>query len=148
LEGIRLHKVNFHRSSDKRSVLVLTEILEFESFLRKPKGAGNSWVIRACCDDLISGSDADNHRRWFTASIESVRANEILAQNATLELGEEAGWTPKSFAMASILDDFCIPACGMLKQMDGVGYHNNNGIRRSTATAGPAPPPKPEYQFW
>jgi hypothetical protein len=147
LEGIRLHKVNSHRSTSNKSILVLTEILDLECQIGKPKGQDNVHVISARCDKMIPGSDGDGEKRWFTASIESVRGNEILAQNVDLELGDEAGWTPETFATVGVLGDLYIPACQMLKEMDDVGFYNNNGVRRAPRAPKPEPPQTP-YSFW
>jgi hypothetical protein len=147
LDDIRLHKINFHQSTNKRSILVLTEIQAFVWQIEQPKGKQNIQVISAHCDKIIPGSAGDSEARWFTASIESVRGKEILAQNADLELGDEAGWTPETFAKADILGDLYIPACQMLKQIDGVGYHNNNGVQR-TFRQPKTEPKEPEYRFW
>jgi hypothetical protein len=148
LDDIRLHKVNSYQSTSKRSILVVTEILAFVCTIERPKGQKNIHVISADCDKIIPGSEGDVEARWFTARIESVRGKEFLAQNETLELGDEAGWTPETFAKADILGDLYIPACQMLKQMDGVGLHNRNGVPRTVPKAKKAEPPAAPYQFW
>ncbi|EPE31588.1 hypothetical protein GLAREA_12344 [Glarea lozoyensis ATCC 20868] len=142
LQEIYLHKVNLHRSSNNRSVLSISEVLAFITNICSPPGKPDVRIIRAT---YYNGPGSGFNYRWFTASIESVRGNELLVQNKKLELGEEAGWTPETFA--DVLPDLSIPACQMLKQMDHVGYYNENGIRRSPPPTQTSPP-KPVERYW
>lgn len=65
---------------------------------------------------------------WHEASISSTRADTLLRQNTALELGDEADWSLETLDDLDVSKDFYLPACEMLKQMDGVGIHNDNGI--------------------
>ena len=120
----------------------------FEFQMGRAKSKENTHAIRAKYDDPQSSSEAaGGETRWFEASIQSVRADELLAQNGNLELGEESGWTPETFSNAMVLDDLYLSACEMLKRMDTVGVHNDNGAIRPVPIARSSPE-KPVVTFW
>ena len=87
---------------------------------------------------------------WQEVSISCPKADHILEQNKTLELGEETSWTPEKLSAVDTLPSLYLPACEMIKQMDGVGFYNNNEIPILATPAHSlaefqAPP---EYYFW
>jgi hypothetical protein len=65
---------------------------------------------------------------WYEAKITTNKADELLKENIDLEFGEEVSWTPKMLISTNIIEELVLPACEMIKQMDGVGFHNNNNI--------------------
>jgi hypothetical protein len=88
---------------------------------------------------------------WHEVSISSVVANKILLENAALELGEEASWTPESLSSVDTAQAIYLPACEMLKKMDGIGHYTDNCVDPCAA----APPSENTekdaqvpYQFW
>lgn len=87
---------------------------------------------------------------WHEVSISCPKADHILEQNKTLELGEETSWTPEKLSAVDALPSLYLPACEMVKQMDGVGFSNNNEM---PIQATPAPSlaefqAPQEYYFW
>jgi hypothetical protein len=63
---------------------------------------------------------------WHEVSIASAQATKAFEENKSLKLGEEAAWTADSISSAAW--DMCSPACEMLKQMDDIGWNNENGV--------------------
>lgn len=114
---------------------------------------------RSSCVFLAAPSAFDRHpteklTKWWEASISSTQLDKMLEENKSLPLGDEATWAaeykdPKFAAMATALS---IPACEMLKQMDGVGQHNQNGIIRTEIPVPPKASKKPraaaDIGFW
>ena len=88
---------------------------------------------------------------WHEVSISSNKADELFEQNKKLELGDEASWTPESLSKVDAAQAMYLPACEMIKKMDGVGYWNENGVdvkkAMSTITASSTRPP-PQMVFW
>jgi len=66
---------------------------------------------------------------WIEVSIHSTKVDELLSQNERLELGDEVGWLPEHFTKADAAQTLYLPACEMLKQMDGIGYHNEHHMK-------------------
>lgn len=64
---------------------------------------------------------------WQEAAIISTRINDLVAANEKLELGDRAGWTQVD--MNDTVMDMCSPAFELLKQMDGVGWEDENGVQ-------------------
>jgi len=62
---------------------------------------------------------------WFELSLHSTKIDGFMAQHEKLEIGDEASWLPEHLFDAA--QALYLPACEMLKQMDGIGYHNDNG---------------------
>jgi hypothetical protein len=65
---------------------------------------------------------------WFEVSIKSAAAEDYFKQNMKLELGEEVAWTQEMITDASVLKSIWQPASDIVKQMDGVGFWNYNGL--------------------
>ena len=90
---------------------------------------------------------------WYEATVSSVNADTVLEMNKTLELGEEAAWTASELEKLDAAADVFLPALGMVKGMDGVGFYNNNGLDygikevTSTIAASNQKPSKP-YKYW
>jgi hypothetical protein len=70
--------------------------------------------------------------------------DEKLDVNTTLENGEEASWHADE--VTGLVENLIRPACHMLKQMDGVGFYNDNGFKKEDYA--PPPTPTPEEVFW
>ena len=87
--------------------------------------------------------------QWFEVSISSAQLDIILQQNERLGLGEEARWTPQEVSDLDIAKSIYLPALEMLKQMDGVGQYNHNGINiRSMVATTQIPQKAKELDPW
>jgi hypothetical protein len=143
LDGIRVHRVNKYarraagaeggspasaaaRATRDSSYLKIDEVLEL--YLRN-RIAPNKVVVFDAYPHATEGKKPSDFQGtvpyWFEVSIHSTKVDEVLAQNEKLGLGDEAAWLPEHFVDAA--QALYLPACEMLKQMDGVGYHNDNG---------------------
>lgn len=88
---------------------------------------------------------------WHEVSISSVDANKVFEQNKRLELGDEADWTTEYLLKAQALEAMLLPACEMLKKMDGVGFYNDNGVDPSARVRQQYPEEQPQQEnqyFW
>lgn len=129
IDGIRVHRISRYSSADHKSVLKVSEITELDVnaivdpttditvFKAIPSG-----ILRPGCEKVDL---------WHEVSISSVDANKVFEQNKKLELGDEAGWTTEYLSKVHALEAMLLPACEMLKRMDGVGYYNDNGVNHS-----------------
>ncbi|CAG8975536.1 hypothetical protein HYALB_00005604 [Hymenoscyphus albidus] len=134
LVSIQVFRNTMYQSNDGRSVLKIQEIIKMP-----PPG-------RATIDDHVvfianeqSNQSTSDLKKWFVVSIESNEANQLVKQNESMELGEEAGWTPETMASAGVAKDLYLPACAMLTSMCGVGINNGNGLvaRKNPRTVAP-----------
>ncbi|KUJ11122.1 uncharacterized protein LY89DRAFT_237325 [Mollisia scopiformis] len=91
-------------------------------------------------------------RYWWEASISSPRGDKILEENQSLELGDEPSWSAKDMEESDVASSLYAPACEMLRQMDGVGFENRNGMPpRSVMEQSKFVPkggPQDEIGFW
>lgn len=93
---------------------------------------------------------------WYEASIICPQLHTFLERNKSLELGEDASWTPEAIANMDAAKSLWAPALDMLKQMDGVGLtsKNNSDYRSRPASMHPAVLSRAvstnmgPYQFW
>lgn len=69
---------------------------------------------------------------WQEVSITSSQISDIVRANEKLELGDQAGWTPADMSGAAV--DMCSHAFPMLRQMDGVGWEDENGVQIAVQT--------------
>jgi len=86
----------------------------------------------------------DHLYSWYETSISCPPIDSALKVSQTLEIGEEASWTSEE--VSDFVENLIRPACQMLKQMDGVGYYNDNGCKKSDFA--PPRPETPEEVFW
>lgn len=63
---------------------------------------------------------------WYEAYLTSSKANEAFRENLHLEFGDETDWSPDTLKKCGAFDDLLKAATGMVKKMDGVGYHDDN----------------------
>jgi hypothetical protein len=151
IDGARVHRNSRYKSRDGISILKVSEIQDLDVDDRKVPGTdltviraiANKWERKPCVK-LDS---------WYEVSISSTEVDDVFQQNEKLELGDEAGWTSQSLTNIGVAQALFLPACEMLKQMDGVGSYNDNGVDVRSELAAPSAvssrsaPPKP-YVFW
>jgi len=143
IDSVRVNRISMFKSSDDKSLLKVAEIQDLDIF-SAPVPDKNITVYKAIAsNEYRPGCVKVNS--WNEVSIQCVELNEKLKQNLDLELGDEAGWTPQSLSNLSAAQAMYLPACQMLKQMDGVGQWNDNGAD-SNPTFGQPPPPPPEKE--
>lgn len=66
-----------------------------------------------------------------------------------LVLGEEPSWTPEKLSEVNAAQSMYLPACEMLKQMDGVGFYNDNEVDvKAAERQEPSEPESGPYFFW
>lgn len=66
---------------------------------------------------------------WYEISVTSKLIDTTFAKSKTLEIGEEAPWTVDQFSSPAGLEAMYRPALAIVKNMDSVGFSNNNGLR-------------------
>ena len=71
---------------------------------------------------------------WIEACIQSKVIHSAFQKNETLELGDEAAWSPEELRDLGAFDDLVTAASDTVKQIDAVGYWCDNG--RAAATQG------------
>ena len=146
LAGVRVHRISRYKSNDAKSTLKISNLQLLDILIfSAPDGVHFklSPVPASCkpCEKL---------GEWFEVSMSSAQLNGILEQNEKLGLGEEAKWTPEEVSDLDIAKSIYLPALEMLKQMDGIGQYNNNGVELKAAEVVKERKviPKPEEDYW
>ena len=75
---------------------------------------------------------------WIEACIQSKVIHSAFQKNETLELGDEAAWSPEELCNMRIFEDIICAATDTVKQMDAVGYWCDNN-RSTIAQSGSGP---------
>ncbi|POR39804.1 Uncharacterized protein TPAR_00024 [Tolypocladium paradoxum] len=65
---------------------------------------------------------------FYEASVSSVRAEELFAENRDMRLGEETTWDCDKLEREGVFEDLCRRAFGMVTQMNHIGLLNDNGL--------------------
>ncbi|RDW60219.1 hypothetical protein BP5796_11825 [Coleophoma crateriformis] len=145
--NIRVRRVSYYSDREKRSILHVTDVEDYQLETRQV-GAMREYRTQAL---PIHRGDFS---QWHEVSISSAVADKAFQQNLKLELGEEAGWTVALLENKDVASDILTPALNMIKQIDGVGYWNNNGhehvleSRPSPSKVGTFVPQKAQVQYW
>ncbi|KAE9373238.1 hypothetical protein N431DRAFT_465535 [Stipitochalara longipes BDJ] len=128
LAAIRVYRTCRYKSKDANSMLKISEVYSPDIHKTSvPKECSTHFKLlpgppeRKPCEKPGLG-------HWFEVSISSAQLDSVLEQNQTLELGEEAKWTPEGLSKLGFAKSIYLRACEMLKQMDGIGQYNNNGV--------------------
>lgn len=64
---------------------------------------------------------------WYEASISSATAQDLLAENAGLQLGDEASWDCDRLERRGVFTSLCRSGLALVSAMDGIGSRNDNG---------------------
>jgi len=145
LDGVRVHRIVEYLSGDATSILHIAEIHDLDVNAQ----VGETHTIYKAESNTVPRPGCEKVDYWHEVSISSTDAIKNFEENMTLEFGDEASWTPESISKQNVAAAMYQPACEMLKQMDGIGFWNDNGIEEDKA----APPidkrrEPVKYQFW
>ncbi|KAI0449312.1 hypothetical protein F5B21DRAFT_518243 [Xylaria acuta] len=86
---------------------------------------------------------------WYEAVLKSDTLSKAFEQNENLELGNEVEWTSEDILKSGAVEALIRKAADMVKNMDGVGYWNDN--RRTDLLRGVGKPSKGQdvvEKFW
>ncbi len=145
LAGVRVHRISRYKSNDAKSILKISN-LNLLDILMLSTPDGIYFKLSRVPSDC---KPCEKLGEWFEVSISSAQLDGILEQNKKLVLGEEAEWTPEEVSDLDIAKSIYLPALEMLKQMDGVGQYNHNGIDiRSMNATTQVPPKAKELEPW
>jgi hypothetical protein len=145
LAGVRVHRISRYKSNNAKSILKITnlQLLDILIFSAPDAIYFKLSPVPACC------KPCEKLGEWFEVSMSSTQLDDILEQNEKLGLGEEAEWTPEEISDLDIAKSIYLPALEMLKQMDGVGQYNHNGIDiRGTDATTRVPQKAKELEPW
>ena len=91
------------------------------------------FIANEAADVRVVDAEPDKHDKargipdkWYEASISSVRAEELLEENALMEWGNEVKWTVEDAKEEGVFAALYKPALAMVSQMDLVGCFNDN----------------------
>jgi hypothetical protein len=124
LAGVRVHQNFRYKSNDAKSILKISNLYLLDTLMFSAAD-GVYFKLSPVPADF---KPCEKLGEWFEVSISSAQLDSILEQNEKLDLGEEAKWTPEELSELDIAKSIYLPALQMLKQMDGVGQYNHNGI--------------------
>ncbi|KAF8854467.1 hypothetical protein BDZ45DRAFT_693398 [Acephala macrosclerotiorum] len=133
LQELQVKRVLKYQSEDRRSSLNVTEIQSLD--IQGSEVPGKPISVFQAAPGPNDGPPTEKLRQWWEASISSTDADQVLEENKTLELGDEPGWTAETLSKVHVASALYLPACEMLKKMDGVGFLNRNGIERAVVEA-------------
>jgi len=148
LGGIRVHRICQYKSKNTKSIFKISEIQSLD--IQRLALPGMPLTLFKLSPGPSDRNPCDKLGLWYEASISCSLLDEILKENKKLELGDEAGWKAEELLDIGVAQSLYLPACEMLKKMDGVGQHNRNGldIRSVTSSTGSQVFQKPKEQFW
>ncbi len=150
LEKVQVRRVCYYKSKDGRSALKVSEVQAMHH-------QGNIIPGTKCqlfkATSVPRGENStDQLSNWYEVSISSAQVDEFFEENQKLELGGEANWTAQQLADFSAAQAMYMPACEMIRKMDGVGYYNDNGIvmnaKPTHEEESPQKEKRPERSFW
>ena len=147
--GVRMRRISRYRSVLANSMLNISEVRELQMFDSLGEGC-TVWKIMGCTEtdtQLLT----EGHKWfyiWHEVSISCPDADKLFEQNKIVELGEEAPWDFEKLSNINAIQSLYIPACEMLKQMDGVGFYNDNGAEASSARNAQRFKKETPYYFW
>ncbi|KAJ8128814.1 hypothetical protein O1611_g4819 [Lasiodiplodia mahajangana] len=89
--------------------------------------------------------------KWYEVALRSDALSTAFQQNEKLELGDETKWTPEELHKSGAVEGLIRKATDMVKNMDGIGYWNDNHqgelLRRVAPVAKSAKGQNP-LKFW
>jgi len=135
LAAFRVYRICRYRSKDDNSILQISEVHSLDIHKAFVPKEGLTYFKLLPGPPERKPCEKPGLGYWFEVSISSSQLDSLLEQNKTLELGEEAKWTPEGLSRLGFGQSICLRACEMLKQMDGIGQYNNNEVEMRPAQA-------------
>lgn len=123
---VRVAKKSTYTSSDGKSKLNIVEFRDMGIKLHVVPASESNRHIYQVWTQTARDTTSYKECSWFEASISSTKAEQYFEQNKALEIGEETTWRKQDFQNHDVLAALYRPACAMIRQMDGVGYFNDN----------------------
>lgn len=127
---VHVRRICFHEN--KSTILEVTEIqnlrVEFIDHTERKTRIVRAWSIGDISKELR------NKPTWFEVSISSKEMNRALQENEKLDLGEETQWKTEHMMEKCVGSELFAKACNVIKQIDGMGFYNDNGetVREKT----------------
>lgn len=141
VESMRINTGFRFLSTDQKSYLEITEVEEtvFKACGRVSKATNQvsgledpeDWMfytvdVKRVPTDVQESEERGMPTFWYEASIRSVVAEEVMAVNQTIVLGEKAPWDFARLSELGVIASICKPALRMVQIMDSVGANNDN----------------------
>ncbi|RKF76626.1 hypothetical protein GcM1_225001 [Golovinomyces cichoracearum] len=126
LHRVAIRHVDRFISRDNESILQISEVQSLD-FLVKEYPAKKSSIFHV----FVTQGEEDSHQKlklWYEVAISSKRIDDALSKYQGLELGELPDWQTKSLESSFSPRSIYRPACWMLRTLDGIGNHNDNGL--------------------
>src|SRR5271170_4370905 len=96
--GVRVRRVNRYRSLDYKSILAVSEIRELQMFDAQGDGCTIWKAVGSLEPHTLLVQQGQNQKwlyLWHEINISCPKADEMFQLNKSIELGEEAPWTPE-----------------------------------------------------
>ncbi|KIL94935.1 hypothetical protein FAVG1_01866 [Fusarium avenaceum] len=122
IDRVRIHHEANYRNGGRgpsRLTITMTRLVERFPGITRDKFRGQSVPVVPSRGGQLA--------QWFEASVSSIRVDEVMQENSSLEFGEKTRWTPETLERQDALKAICEPALRMVSQMDQVGKSNENG---------------------
>ncbi|RKF72683.1 hypothetical protein GcM3_097017 [Golovinomyces cichoracearum] len=113
-------------SRDNESILQISEVQSLD-FLVREYPAKKLSIFHT----FVTQGEEDSHQNlklWYEVAISSKGIDDALSKYQGLELGELPDWHTKSLESSFSPRSIYLPACWMLRTLDGIGNHNDNGL--------------------
>jgi hypothetical protein len=131
IEAMRILRTALYPSVRYDTQLKVVEV-EMPCLCRTEVG----YTVTSFAEPVVEGFPT----KWSESSLVSPVAQQILAENENLELGEETSWTEADFEeRVKLTESMCRLGCYITTMIDGVGMDNNNGYEVDTETTTIAP---------
>jgi hypothetical protein len=143
LDGVRVHRISRYKSTDQNSILEARDCRDLD--VGKMAVPGKPRTVFRAISNIQDRVACEKLDYWHEVNISSGRAEEVLEANTKLKLGEEAAWDLSKIKAA---EHIYLPALEMLKQMDGIGWWNDNGIDVRSRPLPSPQQPQQKYVFW
>ena len=147
--GVRVRRVARYKSLHGNSMLNVSEVRELQMFDTEGEVC-TIWKAVGCPEpDTLLSLGYKMFYIWHEVSISCPEADAMFEQDKDIELGEEASWDTKKLSEIHTIQALYLPACEMLKRMDGIGFYNDNGMdARAVQSAYEVEKQPAEYYFW
>jgi hypothetical protein len=131
---VRLRALHIARysSKDGATFLDLNQVQELatkdQTYVKPTSAMADKTISRFHATPSNEKPRKGVYAAWIEASISSAVAEQAFAENSDISLGDEVTWTSEALEKAGVFSSLLLPSLAMLKRMDSIGHHNNNGL--------------------
>ena len=136
LDALRVHRVTKHMSTRFQTVLMISEIQDLD--VNQAHISDRELYVFDAKRNLNPRKPTEKVDAWYEASLSCPVLDQQLRNSENSGTGGISKWRSEALSVGNLDEQLFLPACQMLKKIDGIGYYTDNEINVEPAVSTPS----------